>query len=308
MLGFTITFDRRLIDHINSSRYCSIVLEGMPLAPLIKKIKCKNIILSPIDAWSLRQKRLGSIEQNIIKRVAHILFHFISKTIEKKLFPKFKAIHVVSTEDAKYLAKVSKLSNIATIPIQFKIGEKNSLKSTEKTISILGDLSVPFIYNGFVEFVKKTLPSIEKTHSCINYNFFCRTKPDEKLRALCEKYKNINFIPWCKDLEKEMTQSYAVLLLDSGGTGLKNRAIHALSTSTPLIASEPAAEGINLISGKNGLIFRTNEECAAHVINLAENKPLRKMLSEEGFKLWQENFSDTSVSKKWLALILNENE
>ena len=95
-----------------------------------------------------------------------------------------------------------------------------------------------------------------------------------------------------RDDVKDLMKEADIFVLPSRYEGLSVAMIEAMSCGLPIIASD--APGINpyIINGVNGLLFpiEDHNELSKNIIELANNKQLRKKLSVEGKKYFNSEF------------------
>lgn len=104
------------------------------------------------------------------------------------------------------------------------------------------------------------------------------------------KHANVGIIPWKQDI---MTS-----------TMLPTKLFEYLSLGLPVIAPDFGEFKRILSHKKNALLFSNSEECVNFVKLLAENNNLRRDLSENGKKLYEDFYQTNILNEKFLKFYL----
>lgn len=282
-----------------------VYIEGLPLAPLAIALGDHPVVLSCIDAMSLRHFRLMMTARSLRLAVAHANAALISFIFEVLFLKRCSAVHLVSEVDAAYLRRVAPRANIRVIPIRAPAaGDARHAPRPPKDCEqfvIWGDVSVPHLRAGLVNFFLNVAPLISSDK--YRFTILGRKPPDVQLRNMLDHYgEQVSFLEWAPDLDRMLMQCGAVLLLDQSGTGLKNRVIHAMSLGAVVIGTPSAFEGIPVTDRKDAYICRTPGEFGAAIREVERNQANIGTIQEAGSRLVEELYSDAGVSRQWLAL------
>jgi GT2 family glycosyltransferase/glycosyltransferase involved in cell wall biosynthesis/radical SAM superfamily enzyme YgiQ (UPF0313 family)/MoaA/NifB/PqqE/SkfB family radical SAM enzyme/cytochrome c-type biogenesis protein CcmH/NrfG len=81
------------------------------------------------------------------------------------------------------------------------------------------------------------------------------------------------------------------------GAGMKGKVGEALAAGVPVVGTNIAAEGMELVSGKHIIIADSPEDFAEAVVHLYKNEPLWTALSQEGQSFIREHYSPKKVQE-----------
>ncbi|MEG2808933.1 MAG: glycosyltransferase, partial [Acinetobacter sp.] len=245
-------------------------------------------------------------ESNIIKKFFRFLNYKLSYYIEYKNFNKLNSIHFVSKDDAKYYNNF-KLNNIINIPVALPdfYFSRNIELDNSKTIVLIGDIRVNYIYEGIYLFFKNNYPEVQKNFSQIKFIVVSKSIPFGKLKDLTINNKNISFLPWVDDLYDLCCKSTAIVLNDLNGTGQKNRTIMSLASGRPVLGTNFAFQGIEINNAEHGYIYKIDNELNVSLMKVLNDPILADKIGIAGKKYAYTNFSMHSVSKQWLSLYSN---
>lgn len=283
-------------------QYDVIHIEGIPLLPFSLFLKKKNIVFSPIDAWSLRQKRLLGDEKNFFRFINFILSYYI----EVKEFKNLNCIHLVSDEDVKYYNRFN-LKNFISIPVSLPdfYFQRSAKNCNDNTLLLIGDIRVNYLYEGIYAFLKNNYSILKKIFPDLKVNVVSRVDPYGKLKDITINDNDITFLTWVDDLHELCSTATAIVLNDLNGTGQKNRTIMSMASGRPVFGTNFAFQGIGIKNNEQGFIYTSDQELNNHLIQILRDPIRANIIGSEGKKFAFSNFSMDSVSKKWLSLYSN---
>lgn len=284
-------------------KYDVIHIEGIPLLGFSLFINSEKIVFSPIDAWSLRQKRLIKNENKLLPKILRFVTYKISFYIEKSSFNKLNRIHLVSKDDILYY-KLFRLNNLINIPVALPCIESDSKLSvsSKRKIILIGDIRVNYIYDGILSFFEKNYPFINLNFPDVEFLVVSKVNPFGKLLKITEKNENITCLPWVENLYELCAFSTAIVLNDQNGTGQKNRTVLAMFSGRPVLGTEFAFQGIEISNNKHGYIYQDEFQLNNKLSELLSEPKIANEMGLEGKKFAYDHFSMESVSKQWLNL------
>ena len=244
-------------------------LEGIALAPLLTVCGQRGTVMSSVDAWSLRQSRLADGAGGL-KRFFLKAYSALSALAERRFFPIASVVHVVSAADAAYLLKQTPHSHIRTIPVALidvpaLAAAQESRGGDAPTVVFWGDIGVPHLRAGLEWLFDNVAPQIASRGIKVNWVVLGRRLPDDALKT---KMPGARYLDWVEDLERELRRASVVVLPDKSGSGLKNRALHAMACGVPVLGTGYAFEGIAVRDGIEALVRDTAEDFTAGLVGL----------------------------------------
>lgn len=299
-------FQHRVRSEARSQMADIVHLDGMPLAPLIGLFTGCSVVISPVDAWSLRQSRLAAAACGP-KRGFFLAYAALSRLIERRYFHLAEAVHVVSAEDAAYLRQINPMAHIQVIPVALTdlMIQTTTEKPVAKGLRLIfwGDIGVAHLRTGLVWLLNQVWPRILEEYPCAELIVLGRREPDCALLALV--VGTVRFETWVEDVVAVLQSSNLVVLPDQSGTGLKNRTIHSMACGVPVVGSYQAFEGITVRDQVEA--FRRNDAdgFVQAILAILESERLRDEIGAAGRAFALTHYSADGVFSQWLALYKN---
>jgi glycosyltransferase involved in cell wall biosynthesis len=299
--GTLLTFDA----NVKRAEPSLLFFDGLPLAPLVIAYANRPTILTCVDAMSLRHYRLLARAKGLKAKLNHAARAISCEVLERLFLRRFSAVHVVSDMDAIYLRRVSPKARIYAIPILAPLAplSRTTIRKHYNEFVIWGDVGVPHIRDGILDFLN-TVPQLVSDNE-IRFVVLGRRAPDLTLESTIKKHPNVSFEQWLPDLNGQIARSGAVILPDDSGTGIKNRALHAMALGTVVIGSPSALEGILVEDKRDSFICGSADDYAAAIRRVCSILPEIADMERNALSLIETHYSDKAVSELWLALFQN---
>ena len=266
---------------------------------------------SPNDATSLIYFRMAeSIPWSFLKirlQISAILL----RRFERKTYPCFGKIHVVSQVDAAYLMSLGVSIDVATIPIaideaflnkvEYQDGRNAALERYPRIVCN-GNLGNPAIAKGVRDFVDVALPLILKKISNVRF-IVLGQNISSALQEQLGKTSNVEFLTWVEDYRQFLADADVVLVPDTvGPPGAKTRTLQAMGLGLPVVGTETAFAGMPFSNREHGLLYKTMPECAELILSLLNDRKMCEDLGEKAHQLVMDEFSLSVVGPKYEKL------
>jgi glycosyltransferase involved in cell wall biosynthesis len=267
---------------------------------------------SPNDATSLVYFRMAEYTIWSFRKIKLLIIAFFLRRFERKIYPQFTKVHVVSATDARYLKLLNPMIDISTIPITLgreflvKIKNKgNNIPESELKIICTGNFRNFPIAQGVEEFLQNAFPSILKKMP--NTQFVILGKNvSSALQKKIKNSTNVKLLQWVDDYKTFLSEATIVFIPDClGPPGVKTRTLQAIGLGLPVVGSESAFEGIPFIDGKHGFMYKTMPKCSELILKLLCNKRLRDKLGENAYRLAVEKFAMSAIGPKYESLYMD---
>jgi len=136
--------------------------------------------------------------------------------------------------------------------------------------------------DGILYFVHQVLPLIRKRMPNVEFRIV-GSNPSSKIRELA-KIPGVlvtGHVPDVRHYANDAAVSVAPLRI---ARGTQNKILESMAMGIPVVASPPAAKGIDAVPGRDLLVAEDTESFAERVLEVLENHHLRKSLSEAALK------------------------
>lgn len=269
---------------------------------------------SPNDATSLVYFRVAEHMAWSLAKLRLLISAILLRRFERRMYPLFSKVHVVSVADAEYLKRLDPMIDVSTIPITIDGGflvkvqavdQENNILDYRPKIICTGNLGNPAIAQGVEEFLRNAFPFIVQKIPAVQL-IVLGQNINPVLQQKITENANVKFCTWVDDYRSFLAEADVVLVPDCAGpSGAKTRSVQAMGLGLPVVGTDVAFEGIPLTNGKHALIYRTMEECAELILKLLNNKGMREMLSLNAHRLAVGEFALSAVGPKYESLYID---
>jgi glycosyltransferase involved in cell wall biosynthesis len=276
-------------------------LEGIGLVPLVARLRRMPTVLSTVDAWSLRQLRL-SVAARGAKKLFLRAYAGLTSFAERRYLPQASAVHVVSESDADWLRSAVPRADIRAIPVALIDGATATAAQAPRAgmrVVVWGDIGVPHLRAGLVWLLREVRPRVDAVLPGVRWTVLGRTPPDPQTRALA---RDAEFLAWVDDVAALLRSAGAVALPDASGTGLKNRAIHAMACGVPVVGTPAAFEGFAVMDNREALVRAGPADFADALRNMLASPDEARRVGNAGREFALRGFGPDAVIARWEAL------
>jgi len=265
---------------------------------------------SPNDATSLFYMRMAANASSWLVRMRLMVGAALLRRYERCNYPKFTKIHVVSKIDADFLRLNVPAADVVFIP--FGVAEVDAKPDisgvgTQVTDSnlvlVLGGANVPGVAAGIEEFIHAAIPVIARRYPSAKFRIQGR-ETDILLPRIGKLTANVTGSTWVDDLDALIRAAAVIVLPDKAGTGIKTRALDALSCGAAVVGTTVAFEGIReyVKNGQHCVIVDSMSSLANEVLALLEDPPRRHSLGAEASQLVRNELSWSRLGPEYEKL------
>jgi glycosyltransferase involved in cell wall biosynthesis len=269
---------------------------------------------SPNDATSLVYFRVAKHMSWSFRKLRLLISAVLLRRFERRMYPLFSKVHVVSAVDATYLKCLNPMIDVSAIPITIDDGflvkvhagdQKNNVSEYSPKIICTGNLANPAIAQGVEDFLQNALPSIVLKISTVQFVVLGQNVNPVLQKKIAEN-SNVKFYSWVDDYRSFLAEADVVLVPDCfGPPGAKTRAVQAMGLGLPVVGTESAFDGIPLTNGEHALMYKSMSECAELIFKLLDNRKMRETLGENAHRLATEVFALNVVGPKYESLYID---
>ena len=279
-------YDLIFFYHIRSSQY------------LPKNFKGKKIIeMGDLYSSNYLQTFNNLSLFNPLKYV-YLLESALVKKVEINIFTKFDKVILFSKNEIKKINKIF-IKKIIHINISIdKIKKKYIFSSKNKKILFIGNLKYLPNKLAIKNFIKNTLPKLEKKIPGVNLEVIGDISKINKV--LLSSHKRVKFLGVEKNIDKFIKGSFCGLANLTISTGMQGKILSYMSYGLPVICSKKVASNFN----KNVLSYSDDNELINKIVSLKNNKKVSTLISKKSLRFIN-NFTWKKIAKKYLSIIKN---
>ncbi|MDO9238272.1 MAG: glycosyltransferase family 4 protein [Aquabacterium sp.] len=279
-------------------------LEGIGIAPWIHALPGQVVLMSAVDAWSLRQSRLAQRSSGL-KRLFFSGYAAIARFTERRYYAQAAAVHVVSDEDAAYLQALCPAARVRVVPVGLMAippAQPPDVHASPGPMVFWGDLKVAYLRDGLLWLLQRVLPLMpaEQT-SNIELEVLGRREPDTALLTAASGYK-VSFRQWVDDANDALSRARVVLLPDASGSGMKNRTLQAMACGVPVVGTSFAFEGVGAQDGISCFMRDDPQAFALALSQLLSDQAKATEVGLAGRQMVLTRYNMSAVVAGWCAL------
>lgn len=203
----------------------------------------------------------------------------------------------VSKDDLKSLQnKIGDRSELWLVPngvdLDYFSGERDL--TDHPVILFCGALDMEMNISALRFFVQEIFPLVKKANPECEFWIVGRN-PDHRVQKY-EQIPGINMFASVPDVRPFYRKAWAAVSPYYLGGGSKLKVLEAMAMRVPVVSTTIGAQGVDVEDGKNILISDRPEPFAQLLNELLHDEERRKMLTNQGRKLVEENYGWESIS------------
>lgn len=306
--GWTLTgLVTRLIGRDGLERrlkgYDVVYLEGAAAAGLMRRQWAARAVVNLIDPGSRRRMRFARAAIRPLAKLKELFAAGLSFLLEASLNNEKATWVVVSESDRDYLRAVHRHEATIAIPVMLPALPAPIARDEADTavVTIYADLREPHMFRAFVALARDVLVPSCKAEPRIEIRVLGRLTPAPDLLASLPALP-MTFIGRSPDHLGELQRSDIVILPDTIGTGLKNRAVQCLGLGCATIGTAVAFEAIAVRNGVEAFVADTTAEMLDAVLTLARSAVLRRDVGDRAREFAAVRYGSVSVVPTWMNL------
>jgi len=255
-------------------------------------------ILHQHNAEYVMWKRAAEVEQNFLKKIALYTQFYLLGKLERSYCNQAKYI-LASPNDESELKKIG-VSN-PNFYETYHLGDDKLLSQPElifdagsQNLLYVGTLTWEANIDGLVWFLENVWQTLSNQNKKITLTIIGKN-PDERLLRFKEKFSNITFPGFVKDLEPYFQNSKVFIVPLRFGSGIKVKVVSAMYRGIPCVTSNIGVEGLEAENGKHIMIANNPQDFIQAVQILLDNENVWNKISKASRILAQEKYSWAAV-------------
>ena len=266
---------------------------------------------SPNDATSQVYMRRARVAKGFLLRWKLRFSAFLLRRYERRFYPTFDKIHVVSEKDKDYLRCLAPTADIHVIPISsgyssdFSLKRVSPVRAEAPVIVVCGNLGDATIAIGFEAFLNEVLPHLGSRHPELRVRVLGRCIADSLMKKIAG-HTNVEYLAWVESFGTFLNESDIVLVPDrAGAPGAKTRVVQAMALGKTVVGSEVAFEGIPMEPGRHGLVYRSSAECLSMLEGVLASPSSRQSIGAAAAALASHEYSLEMIGPRYEALYVS---
>ena len=290
----TVEFSVELKRLLESGEYDMIVLEGHFLLPYLNNIRRWSDARVVLRAHNVESEIWSDLARQTsgwkswyytisAKRIAKMELEYLDK-VDGTLY--------ITETDKDHFAKKSNTKPSAVLP--FSISPSNTTKGFIKDVFFLGSLDWIPNQEGLEFFINEVWPQIRKIEPEIEFHIAGRNGGE---RYKTNSGKGIVVHGEIEDAGKYFETHGVFIIPLFSGSGLRIKAIEAMSFGKAVVGTATAFQGMNVKNGNEVLIADESTDFASAVLTLLNDEEQRSKITNNALNFIDENYSPRVLRK-----------
>jgi polysaccharide biosynthesis protein PslH len=246
-------------------------------------------IASINDSYALTLK--NALEDHMYKfpEKLYRLYQFHkTKEYEKRIYPTFSTVHLMSKADADYLNTLNPKIKSTIIPngVDSSLFDAATYSSMKKDVVFVAKLASDNL-TSLEKFLKKSWSKVHRSCPSINLFIIGDITPQAlNLKNQFHNRDNVFFKGYATNIADAYKESGIAVVPINKNSGIINKAIEAMAAGHAVVGFEKTFAGITEAEANKHYITAPNyEEMSRIIIDLIENDPLRHSLQRSAHQL-----------------------
>ncbi|MDG1842381.1 MAG: glycosyltransferase [Crocinitomicaceae bacterium] len=278
---------------ILEEKFDLIVLDNLYACAYIDTIKNKStskIIYRSHNVEHIIWERLYKKEQFLFKRLYLKILSKQLKKIELKILKKVDAVWSISNTDSLYL--LNKTLSLSTIPMALNFHDKK-LEYSNKDLFFIGSYNWSPNIDAVTWLCNVLLPKLHEKDS--NVVLHIAGSYSDEIESKLTYSKNIIFHGFVKDSNEFMINNGIFVMPIRTGSGVRVKALEAMSLSVPIIASEMALEGVDCEN--SFLKAKGIDDWLEKIHLLRSSESMRRDISKNAYSYVKSTYNKDEIDK-----------
>lgn len=289
--------ERKLTSILEAHQFDTAVLESIYLLPYLHLFKNKQIktVVRTHNAEHQIWEAMAENSNSVLKKWYFNQLTNQLKDFEKSESAKVDGIIAITEKDAGFFNK--NVPNVQTIslPTSFEINNIHQ-DYTLNDFYFLGAMDWAPNSEGVQWFLKKVIPN--GFHG--KNKFFLAGRKLEKNHI---QHPDVEVLGEVNSATDFICQHGICVIPICSGSGVKIKLLENMSLGKPIITTSEGARGVDVAHKKEVLIANTPEEFIRQMKLLQSDIELRKYLGKNAQSFIQDNFNQTTLTKKLIEFI-----
>lgn len=287
--------DKKIRSALKESDY-DLIYSTRPMASYVLDLDIPKVI-QPYDAVYKWHEQIYKASKGM-KKIIYGVSSLMTRYYEKKVYNKFDACLVVTEDDKKLLKCLNPDLNVNVIPNGVNTEYFKPMEMEEEFPSLIyvstmsgspTTENVLHFYNNIFPLIREKVPEIKL--------YLVGRNPVKDIKDLSAT-PSVVVTGYVEDVRPYLARSSVFVAPMILGTGIKNKVLEAMSMGKSVVSTKIGAQGINALPDNDIVITDDNVLFAKYVVELLDDKELRKTMGNNARKVMENEYSWTKISEK----------
>jgi glycosyltransferase involved in cell wall biosynthesis len=274
------------VEHdFNASWEAALPLQARPPLALTLQNVTSDYYRSRADATRGIRSAAYAFEQRRMARYA------------RRYMPQYDLVVTVSDRDAELAAPFFN-GPITVVPNGTDVHDEPLPDRGTRTVLFTGTMSHPPNREGLHWFVENVWPSLRRQHPDLRLQIVGR-QPQRDILDLASDRLGIDVTGEVATMLPYYEQAAVVIAPVFSGGGTRLKILDALAVGRAVVATTVAAEGLDVLDGRDLLIRDAPATFAAAVGQLLDNSARRQEMAAAGWRVVRDRYDWRNLARRW---------
>ena len=221
-----------------------------------------------------------------------IIKHFLKKykIEEENAWKEFDALITINRIENEYVSKLG--LKTLYVPMGIEMSKWSSQRSFNKTkkVGYYGGMSSLHNQRDALVCYNSIMPKVWETSSDIEF-WIIGSNPPKSIINLSKEDKRVYVTGYIKDVKSILKNMSVIICPWQGSYGFRSRIIEIMAMSIPIVTSEEAVAGMDILGNTKGVITAKGfDDYASKIDNLLSNKKLNSNYGSENKNFATKNY------------------
>ncbi len=296
---FDLSVKSKIKDELTIGHYDLIHAETFYVMPNIPQTKIPIFLVEQVIEYLVYQRFVDSLPpwQFFIKPFLYFDVAKI-KWWEKYYWKKAKRLAAMSQEDKKFIQLLDaplKVDIVANgVDLDF-FNKTRKQKPNKPTVLFVGNFKWLPNRDATKFLIQAIWPQIKSKVKNARLWIVGRNPTSDILKLASE---DIKIDASVADIRTAYAKANVLLAPIRNGRGTKYKILEAMATKTPIVGTNLAIEGINIVNGKEAYVAESAQELAQKTVTVLKNPQIGSKLSEAAYHLVANSYSWKKISDR----------
>jgi len=287
----------KIKEELAKEKYDLIHAETFYVMPNIPQTKIPIFLVEQVIEYLVYQRFVESLPSWAFFIKPFLYFDVAKiKWWEKYYWKKAKRLAAMSADDKKFIQTLNPSLDVDVVAngvdLDFFAKTKKQ-KNRKPTVLFVGNFKWLPNRDAAIYLAKNIWPHIKSQGGNAILWIVGRNPTSDILKL---RSKDIIVDSGIDDIRDAYAKSSVLLAPIRNGRGTKYKILEAMATKTPIVGTNLAIEGIDIINGEHGFVAQNAESLAKKTVEVLKNPKIGSKLSQAAFNLVAQNYSWQKIS------------
>ncbi len=292
---------RKALSAVVKNGYDIIQIEGLSMAryvPIIRQLTDSRIVFRPHNIENQIWTQLAAEEKSLLKRSYFRIIASRTARIESNIIKDFDGLAALTTEDLDWFRTSGLDSRSVVCPAGFPLPETEFKEGKDNELFFIGSLDWLPNINGLKWFLEKVWPYVSISRPEATFHIAGRN-PSSRVKEMCS-CKAVVFHGEVESSTDFISDKQIMIVPLFTGSGLRIKIIEGMRMGKSIVATPRAVKGTICHDREDIFIGKDAHEFARSIINLLDNRDLRKETALKAKENVRKNYNIFASAEKMM--------